>query len=642
MITPISILAWQIVNFKFSRMRKKFTLILLVISFVFFRSSAQVNSTDSLALVSLYNNTTGSSWTNKTGWLTGPVSTWFGVTLTGSRVSAIDLSNNNLNGTIPTALGNIANLTSLSLGHNHLSGSIPTALSSLSNLNALVLGGNQLTGTIPAVLGNLSNLTYLDLSSNQLTGSIPTALGTPSFINTLYLNNNQLSGTIPTELGNLSNLGDLELNNNQLSGNIPASFSTLFSLTYLDLSTNQLSGSIPASLGGLFNLNVLNLYSNQLTGTIPSALSGLSSLQSLNLSNNQLNGTIPSSLSSISSLTGINLSINQLTGTVPYSFGKNSFFFFDVSHNQLTGVPTSLKNMTSASVAVNNNKLVFDSLESIVTVLPAGTFSDSPQATISLRLNGNILSTFAGGTLANDTFHWYRNGVSDTTIIGDSTYSPQIFAQYFVIVKNKVVTPASGLSLHSDTLTAGTVILPVSFLSFKGSLVADNSLLQWKVSSEINTSYYNIQRSTDGVNFTTVGKVNAISNSTGDENYQFTDPLTSFMDQSFTFYYRLQEIEQNNNSKFSDIITIEHNTNTSSVIIYPDPVKTDLNLMFNNRSGKSMISIFDISGRKIMELQRAVEQGSAIHIDASAIKAGVYILQVNMNGVFTQQQFIKQ
>jgi len=622
-------------------MQKKITLLLFTF-IIFSKSFSQVNSTDSTALVTLYNSTTGSGWTNKTGWLTGPVSSWFGITLSGNRVSSIDLSNNNLTGTIPAALGNIANLTSLSLGNNHLSGSIPTALSSLSNLNALVLGGNQLSGTIPTVLGNLSNLTYLDLSSNQLTGSIPTTLGNAAFINTLFLYNNQLSGTLPTEIGNLSNLGDLELNNNQLTGSIPASFSTLFSLTYLDLSTNQLSGTIPTTLGNLFNLNVLNLYGNQFTGTIPTAFSGLTSLQNINLSNNQLSGTIPSSLSTIASLTGINLSANQLTGTVPSAFGKSSYFFFDVSHNLLTGVPTSLKNMTSASIAVNNNKLVFDSLEQIVTAIPGGSFADSPQAIISLRLNGNVLSTYAGGTLGNDTFHWYRNGALDTTIVGDSTYSPTIFAQYFVIVKNKIVTPGSGLSLHSDTLTAGTVILPVSFLSFNGSLVSNNSLLQWKVSNETNTSYYNVQRSMDGINFITIGKVNAINNNAANETYQYVDTLSSFINQSFTFYYRLQEIEINNNSKYSDIINISQKANTPLISIYPNPVKDNLNLMINNGNGNSLINIFDLEGRKLMELQQTIEQGSVVHINASQLKAGMYVLTINMNGNLLQQQFIKQ
>ena len=62
--------------------------------------SAQTLQQDSLALVDLYNSTNGPSWTHNTNWLTGPVSTWQGVTVTGNRVTALSLPRNNLNGSV--------------------------------------------------------------------------------------------------------------------------------------------------------------------------------------------------------------------------------------------------------------------------------------------------------------------------------------------------------------------------------------------------------------------------------------------------------------------------------------------------------------------------------------------------------------
>jgi Leucine-rich repeat (LRR) protein len=67
-------------------------------------------------------------------------------------------------------------------------------------LTQLWLSNNQLNGTIPTELGALSKLTQLFLYNNQLNGSIPSSLGLLD-LSFLYLYGNQLSGKIPSSLG---------------------------------------------------------------------------------------------------------------------------------------------------------------------------------------------------------------------------------------------------------------------------------------------------------------------------------------------------------------------------------------------------------------------------------------------------------
>ena len=206
---------------------------------------------------------------------------------------------NQLTGSIPATLGNLANLHELNLHNNHLTGEVPQELSRLINLRVLALGLNQLSGTIPSELGNLSNLGELYLWGNQLTGTIPAQIGSIANLERLELAQNQLSGTIPTTLGDLTNMQHLILWNNRFSGTIPPSIGSLSQLRALSLSQNELSGTIPTELGNLSNLTVLSLRSNQLTGMVPASLAGLTNLEGLYLSQNQLSGCIPSALQNV-------------------------------------------------------------------------------------------------------------------------------------------------------------------------------------------------------------------------------------------------------------------------------------------------------------------------------------------------------
>src|SRR6266542_5797310 len=206
-------------------------------------ANAQVNEQDSLALVDLYNSTHGVIWYDHTNWLTSkPVSTWYGITVTNTRVTVIYMGYNNLNGSISSSFGNLVNLNYLWLSNNHLTGSIPSSIGKLANLKELDISDNQLTGSIPTSIGNLVNLEFLYLYFNQLSGSIPASIGKLLNLNNLYLNNNRLSGSIPSSIGNLVNLYFLYLNNNRLSGSIPSSLNHLSNLNWtygLNLSHNH-------------------------------------------------------------------------------------------------------------------------------------------------------------------------------------------------------------------------------------------------------------------------------------------------------------------------------------------------------------------------------------------------------------------
>jgi len=377
---------------------------------------SNANLQDSLALVDLYNSTNGPTWKNHSDWLTSaPIGLWYGVTQTKGRVRKLDLSYNELSGTLPSSLEDIQYLNILYLNSNLITAAVPASIGNLKQLTELLLYNNLFTD-IPSTLGDLPNLSNLDLSDNRWTGTIPLSFGNLSNLKTLNIGNNHLSGTIPDTLGRLSNL------------------------KWLVLSYNELTGSIPSSLTNLSNLTDLSLDNNQLSGTIPDSLAKNSKLTNISLGNNRLTGRIPDSLQNITGLRHLYLNDNSLSGPVPGSLNKLSKLI---------------------ELRLQNNRFTFDGMEA----LPLTTFapaSYAPQANIPLKRKGNLIYVSAGGTLKNNTFQLYKNSALFDSKLADSTFIIKSTGNYYINVNNSIATlltlstdPAaiSGLTLADTTVS---------------------------------------------------------------------------------------------------------------------------------------------------------------------------------------------
>jgi hypothetical protein len=143
------------------------------------------------------------------------------------------------------------NLLLLDLSHNKLSGHIPPEVAGLANLAFYFnLSNNLLQGPVPSGLTKMTMLQAIDISANGLIGYIPSALGSCVEVEYLNLSYNALDGPIPVSLGELQSLQEMDFSSNNLSGGIPKSLENLKMLRHLNLSFNKLSGEVPR--GGVF------------------------------------------------------------------------------------------------------------------------------------------------------------------------------------------------------------------------------------------------------------------------------------------------------------------------------------------------------------------------------------------------------
>ncbi|XP_014753326.1 protein STRUBBELIG-RECEPTOR FAMILY 8 isoform X2 [Brachypodium distachyon] len=207
---------------------------------------ADTDAADVAALVNLY--TSWNSPAQLTGWSAGggdPCgAAWMGVSCSGSAITSMDLSNNNLHDAIPYQLP--PNLTYLSLASNNFSGNLPYSISNMLSLVYLNLSHNSLFQEIGELFGNLNSLSELDVSFNNMSGNLPMSFISLSNLSSLYMQNNQLSGTVNV-LSNLS-LTTLNIANNNFSGLIPGELSSIPNLTLGGNSFINMPASPPPTL----------------------------------------------------------------------------------------------------------------------------------------------------------------------------------------------------------------------------------------------------------------------------------------------------------------------------------------------------------------------------------------------------------
>ena len=304
-------------------------------------------------LVALFEATGGINWDRNDNWLSDlGISTWHGVKVNDDGyVTEIGLPFNNLAGSLPAALGDLAHIERLSLYGNELTGEIPPELGRLTSLRDLALSSNGLTGSIPRELGNLVNVDTLYLSTNQLSGPIPPELGNMAALERLALFENRLSGPLPRELGKLKKLRDLWLSDNAIEGPLPPELGEMTSLEDISLTRNQVSGQLPGELGRLRFLKSIGLQNNKVEGPIPTEWGNLAALEDLSLSINRLTGPIPRELGNLSNLEFLSLFENELSGEIPPELGDlKKLETLWLGDNALTGqIPPELGNLSELS-----------------------------------------------------------------------------------------------------------------------------------------------------------------------------------------------------------------------------------------------------------------------------------------------------
>ena len=268
------------------------------------------------ALIALYNATDGPHWKDNTNWCSDkPLSEWYGVYLSGERVSELNLEFNGLNGTLPAELSNLKSLKRLVIAESEGRISNMEAIFGLPALESLEFGIGSLSDyevyksrmfAVPSGIGQLKNLKRVSLTG--INEDLPEDFFELNRLEELYLYSFNTGRPLQAGFGKLKELRIFHINSisdvifpgsNPVCGELPDAIYDLDKLESLSLGDTNIGGQLSPRIGELKNLNLLNLPANQFSGPIPAELSNLALMERarmrnrISLKDNHFSGKIP-------------------------------------------------------------------------------------------------------------------------------------------------------------------------------------------------------------------------------------------------------------------------------------------------------------------------------------------------------------
>ncbi len=183
--------------------------------------------------------------------------------------------------------------------------------------------------------------------------------------------------------------------------------------------------------------------------------------------------------------------------------------------------------------------------------------------------------------------------------------------------------------------------LPVTLLSFTVQKKGNNAaLVYWKTSTEINSNYFDVERSNDAINFQRVGKVNAAGNSSREISYSFTDnqPLKGGN------YYRLKQVDLDGHIVYSPARFVRFDDVPGLVKYYPNPTNGILNIEITSQMQQEamVINISNASGVMMDQIKRQSNSTNILMIDMKRFTKGTYFIQVKTNKTNSTQRVVLQ
>ena len=343
--------------------------------------------------------------------------------------------------------------------------------------------------------------------------------------------------------------------------------------------------------------------------------------------------------------------IGTTTGNYLFPFGLADGTYIPLSLNLSSG---DLGYATLSTYATPSNNLPWPTAPDAVTNLTSSTGAVLDNRDFTIDRFWQIDET-GGSGMADITFSYSDAEVTLSVIGNESLLEAQRYntttnlwegataGQIQNPATNTVFVP-SVTNFSPWTLALNISPLPITLSDFEVVPVYDEDFkpsvdVSWITKSEIESDYFEVQRSAKGVEFEAIGTIKAAGNSSVAINYNFQDP-NPLMGKS---YYRLKQVDMNGEIEFTDNKQIEISGITITSI-YPNPSMGPIDLVIDvKKEETALLQVVDLKGKIVQSEQIELLAGmNLISKNLSGIASGTYSIRIVYNNgkSFTQKQVL--
>jgi hypothetical protein len=254
--------------------------------------------------------------------------------------------------------------------------------------------------------------------------------------------------------------------------------------------------------------------------------------------------------------------------------------------------------------------------------------------------SGNVAQTL-------DSFK-VTNAATNSTLY-NQTFAVNAQGAYRLSITIGGSTGGGSIRMSMDNLTTSVYVLgcvaaslPIHLISFQGNMNKNNKVtLNWTVADNETANNFEVERSFNGRDFTTVALVFA-SEKIGTENYMYYETTTG----TDKVMYRLKMIDKNHEADYSRILIFQlKSAITNNIKIIGNPVNDKLTFSYTASATQLVdVKVYDMNGRVVLKNKvNSLEGSNVISLPLSSIfKPGMYVVEVNNGTDLQSSKFVKQ
>lgn len=220
------------------------------------------------------------------------------------------------------------------------------------------------------------------------------------------------------------------------------------------------------------------------------------------------------------------------------------------------------------------------------------------------------------------------NGVKQQVTFGDPSACTGSQNQVSYCITSGNMPPTGSWKIYFSNLTIlggyNCIVdeggnLPINLFSFYARRQNNNVALSWTTAFEQNAKGFEIERSTNGKDFTTVGFVSA-TNKTNGSTYSFIDAFNS----KTTIQYRLKMVDLDETYKYSEVRIVKGTAGLNDFTVFPNPSNGNATVAISDFSEGTEVFVLDNSGRLI----KNIVMRNSNNVPISGLQKGIYMIKV--------------